>query len=200
MKGFLFALFAPLFLTHVPHQPGLNFQTIKKQAEGGDKVAQYNLGVRYDKGNGVPQDYKKAVKWYTKSAEQGLADAQGNLGLMYAQGKGVIEDYITAYAWLSVAKEYGNANAAKGLDLAKKLMTKEQIAEGQKLAREIFKRMIFSDDFPQKGVVYTVKKGETVSSIAQKCKSKVKWIIHANKIVYPTELLIGKELFVPLRR
>ena len=57
----------------------------------------------------------------------------------------------------------------------------------------------FSDDFPQKGAVHTVKKGETVSSIAQKYNSKVKWIIDANLIVYPSKLLIGTELFVPLR-
>ena len=30
----------------------------------------------YDNGQGVPQDYKQAVKWYTKAAEQGDADAQ----------------------------------------------------------------------------------------------------------------------------
>ena len=28
----------------------------------------------YYNGEGVPQDYKEAVKWYTKAAEQGLAD------------------------------------------------------------------------------------------------------------------------------
>ena len=32
------------------------------------------------KGQGVPQDYAEAVKWYRLAAEQGNADAQYNLG------------------------------------------------------------------------------------------------------------------------
>ena len=40
-------------------------------AEQGHAFAQYNLGVMYDKGEGVPQDDKRALKWYTLAAEQG---------------------------------------------------------------------------------------------------------------------------------
>ena len=39
----------------------------------------------YEEGNGVPQDYAKAVKWYRLAADQGYADAQYNLGVMYEQ-------------------------------------------------------------------------------------------------------------------
>jgi len=42
------------------------------KAEAGDAGAQNNLGVCYYKGEGVPQDYHKAVEWYTKAAEQAL--------------------------------------------------------------------------------------------------------------------------------
>ena len=38
----------------------------------------------YDEGQGVPQDYAEAVKWYRMAADQGNADAQSNLGFMYA--------------------------------------------------------------------------------------------------------------------
>ena len=31
-------------------------------AEAGDTNAQYNLGIMYDNGYGVPQDYKEALK------------------------------------------------------------------------------------------------------------------------------------------
>ena len=48
--------------------------------------AQYNLGVMYDKGLGVPQNDKTAVKWYRLAAEQGHATAQYNLGVMYDKG------------------------------------------------------------------------------------------------------------------
>ena len=38
-------------------------------AEKGDVIAQYNVGSMYRRGDGVPQDYKTAVKWYTFAAE-----------------------------------------------------------------------------------------------------------------------------------
>ena len=44
-------------------------------AEQGDAYAQGVLGEIYRKGEGVPQDYKTALKWWTLAAEQGDADA-----------------------------------------------------------------------------------------------------------------------------
>ena len=55
----------------------------------------------------------------------------------------------------------------------------------------------FSSDYPQTGFVHKVEKGETVSSVALKYKSKIKWIIDANQIGDPTKVFVGKELFVP---
>ena len=52
------------------------------RAEQEDALGQYFLGVMYERGKGVLQDDKEAVKWYTKSAEQGFAKAQYNLGVM----------------------------------------------------------------------------------------------------------------------
>ena len=55
----------------------------------------------------------------------------------------------------------------------------------------------FSNDYPKNGFVHTVEKGETISSIAVKYKSKVSWIINANQIADPTKVFVGRELFVP---
>ena len=55
----------------------------KPLAESGNSVAQFNLGLIYDNGWGVPQDYKEAVKWYRLAAKQGNAWAQNNLGVVY---------------------------------------------------------------------------------------------------------------------
>jgi len=44
-------------------------------AEQGIASAQSNLGVMYNNGQGVPQDDKAALKWYSLAAEQGRADA-----------------------------------------------------------------------------------------------------------------------------
>jgi uncharacterized protein len=39
-------------------------------AEQGNADAQHSLGVMYNDGQGVPQDYAAAVSWYRKAAER----------------------------------------------------------------------------------------------------------------------------------
>jgi TPR repeat protein len=90
-------------------------EPIEKAAEQGDAVAQYNLGVMYRSGDGVPQDYKEAVKWYTKAAEQGNASAQFNLGWMYREGRGVPQDCVEAAKWFTNAAEQGDTKAQYNL-------------------------------------------------------------------------------------
>ena len=75
MKITLFALFAGLLMLGGCTQE-LEFQVTKELAEGGDAEAQNNLGAMYYNGEGVPQDYKEAVKWQRKAAEQGYANDQ----------------------------------------------------------------------------------------------------------------------------
>ena len=55
-----------------------DLETIKKAAEQGDVKAQFNLGVMYAWGEGVPEDKAEAVRWYRMAAEQGDAGAQYN--------------------------------------------------------------------------------------------------------------------------
>ena len=80
-------------------------------AEAGDEFAQYNLGIMYNNGEGVLQDYKEAVKWYRLAAEQGYAKSQYNLGNMYRGGEGVPQDYKEAMKWYRLAAEQGTARA-----------------------------------------------------------------------------------------
>ena len=58
----------------------------------GDAEAQYNLGIMYAQGLGVPQDDAEAVRWYRLAAAQGNAGAQSYLGFMYDDGRGVPQD------------------------------------------------------------------------------------------------------------
>jgi len=53
-----------------------------------DAKAQSNLRAMYDNGQGVKQDYAKAIEYYQKAADQGYAAAQYNLGVMYDDTKG----------------------------------------------------------------------------------------------------------------
>jgi TPR repeat protein len=105
-------------------------------AEKGNAEAQYNLGVMYAKGEGVPQDYAGAVKWYRLAAEQGYAEAQYNLGVMYGQGRGVPKDQILSFMWTILAASRGLDDARESWDQLAREMTPAQIAEAQRLARE----------------------------------------------------------------
>ena len=80
-------------------------------AKAGSPEAQLDLGLMYDFGQGVPQNYEEAVRWYSLAAEQGNASAQANLGLMYDFGQGVPQNYEEAVRWYSLAAEQGNAHA-----------------------------------------------------------------------------------------
>ena len=64
---------------------------LRRQAEQGDANAQYNLGIRYVTGIGVPQDRAEAIRWYRLAAEQGHVLAQSTLGLSYFIGNGVLK-------------------------------------------------------------------------------------------------------------
>ena len=80
-------------------------------AEQGNALAQFNLGLMYANGEGVPEDDAEAVRWYRLGAEQGNARAQSNLGVMYASGKGVPKDDAEAVRWVRLAAEQGYATA-----------------------------------------------------------------------------------------
>jgi len=84
-------------------------------AEQGDAGAQNNLGLLYEKGQGVAQDHAEAAKWYRAAADQGNAFAQANLGLMHQNGWGVAQDHAEAVKWYRLAAEQGNAGAENNL-------------------------------------------------------------------------------------
>ena len=58
------------------------FKNMLRAAEQGDPEAQLNIGAMYANGQGVSQDYSRAVQWFCKAAEQDDAKAQFKLGLM----------------------------------------------------------------------------------------------------------------------
>ena len=85
-----------------------DFKETLQVAEQGNAEAQFNLGLMYDNGQGVRQDYAEAVRWYRQAAEQGHAVAQKNLGVMYYEGRGVRQDLALAQEWYGKACDNGN--------------------------------------------------------------------------------------------
>ncbi len=89
--------------------------TTRPRAEKGDASAQYNLGVLYDRGLGVEQDYDQARKWYRKAADQRYGRAEHNLGIMYESGKGVAKNTTQAAHWFRRGADDGQAASQNNL-------------------------------------------------------------------------------------
>jgi len=87
----------------------------RASAGEGNANAQYNLGVFYERGQGIPQDYTQAVYWYQKAAQQGYAAAENNLAGMYLDGRGLPQDYTQALYWYRKAADQGLATAQENL-------------------------------------------------------------------------------------
>ena len=85
---------------------------VSKQAEKGDPVSQYNMGVYCEQ---VLGDYEKMFYWYKSAAESNLSDAQFNLGNCYRDGLGGKADLIKAESWYKKAVRQNHINAMYNL-------------------------------------------------------------------------------------
>ena len=138
-----------------PHES--EFERKHRLAEGGDNIAEFNLGLMYENGHGIPLDFsgepslrkmtwlsirtlhlKEAEKWYVKSAKKGNSDAMFNLGAMYHNGNPPKDNTYIAYAWFSAAKENGHEEAERSLDVLTAKMTKAQLEKANSLLTEIY--------------------------------------------------------------
>jgi TPR repeat protein len=126
----------------VPKDLAAAVKWFRKAAEQNDTRAQYDLGCCYRDGEGVAKDQVEAVKWFRKAAEQNLPNAQYDLGLCYAQGAGVAKDEVEGYKWFLLAAGQGNERAKHNMAVAESRLTREQTAEGQKLARNFKPREV----------------------------------------------------------
>ena len=113
-------------------------EDVRARAEKGDAGAQANLGGCYYSGQGVPQDYTEAAKWFQKAAEQNNADAQNSLGLCCANGQGVPKDPAEAAKWYRRAADQGNAYAQYNLSgcYASGQGVSQDLGEGAKWIRK----------------------------------------------------------------
>ena len=89
----------------------------------------------YEDGDGVPQNYAQAARWYRMAAEhvpdrRSAGVAQSGLGFLYMDGHGVSQDYVPAYMYFALS------NSKKNMQWAAGKMTGSQIAEAQREAKE----------------------------------------------------------------
>lgn len=96
-------------------QDSADYQQMEQLANQGNPEAQYNIGVMYDQGIGVPQNGNKAVEWYEKAAKQRLYQAEFNLGVLYDEGIIVPQDYSKAIQYYTQAAQQGDDQAMVNL-------------------------------------------------------------------------------------
>ena len=120
-------------------------------ANKGIPEAQINLGMMFERGQGVPQDYNEAIRWYRLATDLGhikaqeklnsllkkSADAQINfgLGVIFENGQGVPQDYNEAIRWYRLAADLGHIKAQEKLNLLLN-KTKEHLQENTASSKE----------------------------------------------------------------
>lgn len=90
-------------------------KALVEKATAGDPVAQFELGLKYYNGRGVPQNTQEAFRLWKEAAQKGNAMAQNNLGVMYRKGRGVPRDSLKAYEWFQKAAVQGYIIAQSNL-------------------------------------------------------------------------------------
>lgn len=115
------------------------FEWYSKAAKNNLSTAQYMVGEIYRLGsNAVQKDPEKAIEWYSQAAEQGDANAQYKLALMYHKDEGQREgnskqDIVLTVMWLNLSAAQYNEEAIKLRTTLLKKMTRDQIAESNKM-------------------------------------------------------------------
>ena len=91
--------------------PESGTEALRSAAANGDPSAQFIIAGRYLDGQGLPQDFTKALTWYEQAATRGLPPAQYRLATLYELGKGTDADPQKALAWYERAALGGNVKA-----------------------------------------------------------------------------------------
>ena len=109
-------------------------QILERYAAEDDAPSQRKLGLLYDKGAGVEQNYTQALAWYQKAAALGDPVAHNNIGVMHFAGFGVPRDLDEARKWFLSAADLGSPGAMDNLGemYSRGLGVKQDYAEAAK--------------------------------------------------------------------
>lgn len=80
-------------------------------ANQGFADAQFQLGVAFFDGEGVEQDFKKALYWWRTAAEVNHLSSQILLGDIYRRGDGVSQSWTVARKWYRMAADQNSGKA-----------------------------------------------------------------------------------------
>ncbi|MGR9106474.1 MAG: tetratricopeptide repeat protein [Gammaproteobacteria bacterium] len=111
-----------------------------EQLAKNDPRAAFDLGLRFFRGDGVPQDSYRALKWMRDAAERGDLEAQKAVGRLYLTGlEEMGSDSREAQKWLSIAASRGDREAAELLKEAEeRRQSDEEYSRWQGRWRPVF--------------------------------------------------------------
>jgi TPR repeat protein len=107
------------------------FKWLNRAATIGVTDAYYRVGVLYEEGRGVEQDYTMSANMFHKAAEKEHGDACYRLGQLYQYENGVEPNYLKAYQFYEKAQDIGQVEAHKILNitLERTIASNEDIKE-----------------------------------------------------------------------
>lgn len=109
---------------------------LKMNSKNGYSESQYYLARLYLNGQGVPQDFTKGIELLNLSAKSRNSSAHNALAALYLTGTHFLQDDVLAHVHFNIAASLGDKEAIQFRDKLNAQLSKEQIAEAQKLARE----------------------------------------------------------------
>ncbi len=114
--GATFALLVhPLMAQEQEGGQKFDADALKQLAERGNPDAQFEMGIRYLGGEGLPKDEKQAVDWLLKAAAQQNLPSMNALGTLSEEGVGLPKDAKKAFDWFEKAAKYGLPLAQQNL-------------------------------------------------------------------------------------
>lgn len=157
----------------LPQDEKLALHWLKKAAEGGDSMAQHNLGAAYFNGTGVAKDEKAASAWLKKAAEGGYAESQYTLaGHLLCDS----HDNPESRKWLGLAAAQGHVQAQTLLnelrqsDLKKEKELRALTAKaeaGDAVAQRTLGKRYLADKDEARALIWLTKAAEQDDVIAQ---------------------------------
>lgn len=107
----------PTMLLLPPLLLALSASCVGAQARDAAVQALVERGLRYENGEGVPREPRRAYRLYCLAALQGDAEAMYRVGWLYLNGNGVPRDDGIAKDWLVRARQHGDPYAGRLLKL-----------------------------------------------------------------------------------
>jgi localization factor PodJL len=88
---------------------------LRTAAAASDPAAEYEVGIRYAEGRGVPQNLPEAIRWFERAADAGFAPAEFRLASLNEKGEGIRKDVQAARRFYLAAAGKGHAKAMHNL-------------------------------------------------------------------------------------